>query len=179
MTWKAPPADQMARNPLVNVYRTSDDRWISLTCLQAGQYWRPFCDIIGRPELTDDERFADHVSLLEHGAEAVTIIADEFANATLTEWRERLEPFTGQWAVVQDTTEASVDPQTVANGYFQECETATGIKFKLITAPVQYDEVPAAPQRAPDFNEHGDEILGEIGYDGDAIIDLKIKGVVA
>ena len=28
-------------------------------------------------------------------------------------------------------------------------------------------------------NEHGDELLGSIGLDMDAIIDLKIEGVVA
>ncbi len=35
------------------------------------------------------------------------------------------------------------------------------------------------PTRAPEFNEHGDSILADIGLDEDAIIDLKIRGVVA
>jgi len=35
------------------------------------------------------------------------------------------------------------------------------------------------PSRAPEFNEHGDEILGELGLDIDAILDLKARGVVA
>jgi hypothetical protein len=35
------------------------------------------------------------------------------------------------------------------------------------------------PKRAPEFNEHGDEILESIGLDMDAIIDLKVRGVVA
>jgi hypothetical protein len=34
--------------------------------------------------------------------------------------------------------------------------------------------------RAPEFNEHGDDILtGDLGLDYDTVIDLKIKGVVA
>ena len=33
--------------------------------------------------------------------------------------------------------------------------------------------------RAPEFNEHGDSILADIGLDMDAILDLKIRGVVA
>ena len=44
---------------------------------------------------------------------------------------------------------------------------------------MQFDEEPAEPTRAPEFNEHGDTILAEIGLDPDAIIDLKIRGVVA
>ena len=61
---------------------------------------------------------------------------------------------------MQDTLEAGDDPQTVANGYFQECETAAGTPFRLVAAPVQYDEEPAATRPRPEFNEHGDDILG-------------------
>jgi hypothetical protein len=39
--------------------------------------------------------------------------------------------------------------------------------------------VPPTARRAPEFNEHGDEILAELGLDWDAIIDLKVRGVVA
>ena len=38
---------------------------------------------------------------------------------------------------------------------------------------MQYDGVPAKPSRAPEFNEHGDAILEELGLDWDAIVDLK------
>jgi crotonobetainyl-CoA:carnitine CoA-transferase CaiB-like acyl-CoA transferase len=81
--------------------------------------------------------------------------------------------------MVQDTLEASTDAQTVANGYVQDCETAEGVPFKLAAAPVQYDEEPAAPRRAPAFNEHGDDILAGLGLDWDTIVDLKVRGVVA
>ena len=135
--------------------------------------------MIGQPELATDPRFADHASLLENNLAAVEVLDEVFAAATLDEWRERLAPFIGQWAVVQDTLEAAGDPQTVANGYLQECQTASGTPFRLVAAPVQYDEQPAVPARAPEFNEHGDEILTELGLDMDAIIDLKVSGVVA
>jgi crotonobetainyl-CoA:carnitine CoA-transferase CaiB-like acyl-CoA transferase len=49
----------------------------------------------------------------------------------------------------------------------------------LAAAPVQYDEQPAAPRRAPAFNEQGDAILSDLGLDWDAIVDLKVRGVVA
>ena len=48
-----------------------------------------------------------------------------------------------------------------------------------MAAPVQFNEKPAVPERAPEFNEHGDSILADIGLDTDAILDLKIRGVVA
>ena len=100
-------------------------------------------------------------------------------SGTTSEWRERLADFTGQWTMVQDTLEAAADPQTLANGYVQECKTAEGVPFKLAAAPVQFDEQAAAPERAPEFNEHGDAILEALGLDWDTIVDLKVRGVVA
>ncbi len=67
--------------------------------------------------------------------------------------------------MVQDTLEAAADPQSVANGYIQDCETAEGVSFQMAAAPVQFDDEPAKPGRAPEFNEHGDAILGELGLD--------------
>ncbi len=145
--WGPPPADTPRRNPLVNNYRTADDHFLALNCLQAGRYWPELCNFIGRPELAA--------------------------------WRERLADFSGQWAVVQDSLEVAEDPQTLANGYIQECRTATGSPFHLAAAPIQFDEEAPVPGRAPDFNEHGDEILSGLGLDWDTIIDLKVKGVVA
>jgi crotonobetainyl-CoA:carnitine CoA-transferase CaiB-like acyl-CoA transferase len=177
--WAPPPADAMGTNPLTRTYQTRDGRVLWFTCLQAGKYWPTLCVAIGRPELATDARFADHALLMANNIAATEILNEVFARATLEEWRERLASFDGQWAVVQDTIEAASDPQTVANGYVQECLTSAGVPFKLATAPVQFDQEPATPHRAPELNEHGDAILEELGFDWDAIVDLKVRGVVA
>ena len=176
--WAPPPVERLTSNPLSRTYATKDGHYLSFTCLQAGKYWPPMCDAVGRPDLATDPRFADHASLLANQGAAAEILTEIFASMTLADWRERLADFVGQWAVVQDTLEAAVDPQTVANGYLQPCETAGGVPFQLVAAPVQYDEQPAVPGRAPEFNEHGDDILTELGLDWDTIIDLKVRGVV-
>jgi crotonobetainyl-CoA:carnitine CoA-transferase CaiB-like acyl-CoA transferase len=176
--WQPTPKG-MVLNPLTGNYRTEDGRWVSLTCLQAAKYWPSMCEVIGRPELATDPRFADHESLMANTAEAIEILKEAFAGHTLEWWRATLESFTGQWAVVQTTLEAAHDQQTVANTYVQTCENSEGKSFQLITAPIQYDEVAPVAKRAPEFNEHGDQILTGIGLDMDAIIDLKVRGVVA
>jgi crotonobetainyl-CoA:carnitine CoA-transferase CaiB-like acyl-CoA transferase len=177
--WTPPPTDMPRRNPLVNNYLTKDGRWLTINCLQAGQYWPPLCESIGRPELATDPRFADHESLMANSAEATEILREVIAGRTVDEWRAALEDFVGQWTVVQDTLEAAHDPQSVANGYMQPCETAEGVGFQLVAAPVQFDGQPAPTSRAPEFNEHGDEILTDLGLDWDTITDLKVRGVVA
>jgi crotonobetainyl-CoA:carnitine CoA-transferase CaiB-like acyl-CoA transferase len=178
--WQAPPAERMRANPLAANYKTKDGRTLAFTCLQAGKYWPGICDVIGQPELGADPRFADHASLMNNSVAAGELLTAAFAERTLDEWRERLADFSGQWTVVQDTLEAAADPQSVANGYILPCENATGTPFQLVAAPVQYDDEPAPPRRAPEFNEHGDAILTDlVGLDWDAIVDLKVRGVVA
>ena len=177
--WMAMPRGAMTGNPLVRTYRTKDDRYISICCLQGAKYWPGICEVIGQPALANDERFADAASLTKNAAVASQLLDAAFAERNAPEWRERLASFAGQWAMVQDTLEAAADPQTVANGYVVDCQTADGTPFKLAAAPVQFDEETAIPTRGPEFNEHGDAILAELGFDWDAIIDLKARGVVA
>jgi crotonobetainyl-CoA:carnitine CoA-transferase CaiB-like acyl-CoA transferase len=178
--WTGPAAGSggLSGNPLVGNYRTSDGRWLAFSCLQAGRYWPDACRVIGRPEMATDERFATDEVLIANAAEAAELLREAFASRPLAEWRELLDGFSGQWAVVQDTLEAVEDVQAVANGLVQQLHTADGTPFELVAAPVQYDEQPAPPQRAPEFNEHGDEILAGLGFDEEAIIDLKVRGVV-
>jgi crotonobetainyl-CoA:carnitine CoA-transferase CaiB-like acyl-CoA transferase len=176
--WKMPQGGDGA-NPLVRNYRTKDGRYLSFTCLQAGKYWPHFCDLIGQPELAADPRFSDHALIRDHSSEAVDILTEAFAQRTLDEWREELVDFAGQWVAVQDTLEAAADPQSVANGYVQECRTAAGVPFRLAAAPVQFDDEPPPARRAPEFNEHGDEILAELGLDWDTVVDFKVRGIVA
>jgi len=177
--WAPPPRDAPPGNPLSATYRTRDGRYLTLTCLQAARYWPEVCKVIERPELASDERFADAAAIKDNVADAAALLREAFAERTADEWRLRLADFSGQWALVQDTLEAAADPQTLANGYVQDCETAGGDSFQLAAAPVQYDEQPAAPKRAPEFNEHGDAILAGLGLDWDTILDLKVRGIVA
>ena len=177
--WAPPPRDRSTGNPLSACYATKDGRYLALTCLQAAKYWPEICRIVGRPELADDERFADTATIRANADAGTEILREVFAARTAAEWREQLAGFSGQWALVQDTLEAAADPQSVANGYIVDCATAEGVPFKLAGAPVQFDGEPPQPRRAPGFNEHGDAILTDLGLDMEAILDLKVRGIVA
>jgi crotonobetainyl-CoA:carnitine CoA-transferase CaiB-like acyl-CoA transferase len=174
-----PPPNVPAGNPLSAVYQTKDGKFVNLCCLQAAKYWPEVCHVIGRPELATDERFADAESIKENVVAAADLLRATFAERTADEWRQQLDGFSGQWAMVQDALEVAADPQTVANGYMQDCETADGTQFQMAAAPVQYGGQAAKPGRAPEFNEHGDAILSGLGLDWDTIVDLKVRGVVA
>jgi crotonobetainyl-CoA:carnitine CoA-transferase CaiB-like acyl-CoA transferase len=166
-------------NPLTGNYTAKDGRQIAFACLQPLRYWPEMCELLGRPELATDERFTSMEGMLEHTEAAAGELRAAFAQKTAQEWRPILDRFSGQWAFVQTTLEVAEDPQTIANGYISTCANSEGEEFQLSTAPVQFGGEPAVPHRAPDFNEHGDAILQDLGLDMEAIIDLKVKNVVA
>jgi len=165
-------------NPLTGLYKTSDERFISVVMLQAFKYWADFCEHIGRPELANDERFDSHEKLSANAAEARTIIGEVLLGASLAEWTERFSTLKGQWAPVQNTLEVARDSQVRANGYIAKTATADGTEFELASSPVQFDEKPTETKRGPEFNEHGDDLLQELGFDWDRILELKTAGAV-
>jgi crotonobetainyl-CoA:carnitine CoA-transferase CaiB-like acyl-CoA transferase len=179
--WTQPPAiRENMRNPIANAYRTADGRWLFLSCLQYFEYWPEVCRVVGRLDLVDDPRFDTYDALGANALEAAAILQEEFGSRTMDEWRERLADFRGQWSPVQDSIEVADDPQVVANGYLQEAQTKGGAPFRLVATPVQFDEKPSQPRRAPEFNEHGDEILTDVlGLDWDTVVDMKVRGIVA
>lgn len=168
------------RNPLTGSYKTSDGRFVTFSMLQGFYYWPEACRVLGIPELIDDPRFGSADDLFANGHIAAEYVAEAVAKQPLSYWMVKLREQKGQWAPVQNVLEIVDDPMVIENNYIQETEAPNGHKFKLVSTPVQFDEVAAPPQRAPLFNEHGDDILQtELGYSMDDIIDLKVKGVVA
>ncbi|MBW2241113.1 MAG: CoA transferase [Deltaproteobacteria bacterium] len=177
--WSTPmPGGTQMANPLVNTYETKDAKYASLVMLQGHHYWADLCRHLGRPELTTDLRFDTPEHFMANGAEAVGILREEFKNRTLAEWKERFQTLKGQWAPVQNTLEVVEDSQVLANGYLAKTTTKEGTEFELVASPVQFDEEPTPTSRAPEFNEHGDEILEELGLDMERILELKAAGAV-
>ena len=167
-------------NPLVGVFKTSDDRWINFTMLQAGRYWADTCRHLGLEELIEDPRFATAEALMtpESTATAAGIIAERIATKTFAEWCEAFATLEGQWAPIQNPLELAADRQVRANGYIRPVVDAEGNERELVASPVQFDGTPPEITRAPQFAEHTDEILMELGMEMDEILELKIGGAV-
>jgi crotonobetainyl-CoA:carnitine CoA-transferase CaiB-like acyl-CoA transferase len=165
-------------NPLVNTYRTSDGRFLSLIMLQADRFWGETVRAIGRPDLEHDPRFVDSAARAQNMEACVTALDDTFASRTFAEWREVLMGISGVWAPMLTASELLEDPQALANGYVRDVETPSGTTFRMVPSPLQFDESPPDLVRAPDHGEHTDEVLLELGLDMDAILQLKIDGAV-
>jgi crotonobetainyl-CoA:carnitine CoA-transferase CaiB-like acyl-CoA transferase len=162
-----------APNPLVGNYRTKDNRFIMLMMLQADKFYTEVTNLIGRPDLATDSRFADGHSRFLNRVELIQILDEVFAGRTVDEWRTALAPLSGAWTVVQDPSELSSDPAVVANGYIPTVTAMNGAPYALPANPVQFDQEQVVPTGAPEHGQHTEEILLEAGISWEAIEQYK------
>jgi crotonobetainyl-CoA:carnitine CoA-transferase CaiB-like acyl-CoA transferase len=163
--------------PLVNSYRTKDGRFIHL-CMAQQHYWPSFCDGVGRPEWKDDPRISTLEAREQNADLVVQLVETLFAERTYAEWKVVLAAQRGPFDPVQKTGELWDDPQVLANGYMADVEDEFGHAIKLVNPPIQFDGAPYQARRGPGHGEHTDEVLLEVGYDMDEVIQLKIDGAI-
>jgi crotonobetainyl-CoA:carnitine CoA-transferase CaiB-like acyl-CoA transferase len=178
----APEMPKLSRgafpNPLVNTYRTADDRFLMLCMLQSQRYWAEFCRAIGRADLVDDPRFATDADRTANKVACIAELDAVFAAKPLAEWRTALAAQEGQWDVVQRGGDLPFDPQALANGYVQDVEYDDGRVLTMVSTPVQFDRAPVPIRPAPEYGAHTDEVLMELGMDMEQILEAKIAGIV-
>lgn len=165
-------------NPLSGTYKTRDGRFVILVMLDADRYWADFCRVVGRPELIDDPRFVDMPARKENSRACVELLDDLFATRDYADWCETLSQVQGVWAPMQTPLEVHDDAQVQANGYLADVPMANGSSLTLVTSPVQFDESPAAPARAPEHGEHTETTLLDLGLSWEEIAKLKDSGAL-
>jgi len=165
-------------NPLVGNYPTKDGRFLFLNLMQADRFWPDLCTHLGRTDLIDDPRFANAAVRAEHAAECVEELGAIFTSRTLDEWRTAFATLAGAWAPVQRVPELVRDPQVVANGYVQVVSDQAGHSFDLVGAPAQFDGQAHSLGPAPEHGEHTDEVLLDLGYTWDELVEHKVAGTI-
>jgi crotonobetainyl-CoA:carnitine CoA-transferase CaiB-like acyl-CoA transferase len=166
-------------NPIVNAYRTKDDRWLNLVCLQSDRYWGELCLLIGREDLIADERFNDSSSRSDNRRECVAELDAAFANRALAEWRDVLADFKGVWSPAETFTEIHESAQVAANGYLPLVVGNNGSSFRLVAPPYQFDEEHVTPRGpAPELGQHTEEVLLECGFSWEEIETQREAGAL-
>lgn len=165
--------------PVTTTYRTKDGRFLQLMLLNdPDPLWVDMCEHLGRPDLANDPRFTTTAARAENSVELLHMLDDVFAQKTYEEWMAALATTKGVWAPVQTARELHDDPQTLANGFIRDVQYPDG-PLAIPVPPILFDEEAGDPQRAPDYCEHTDEVLGDAGFDANAIAKYKAAGVIA
>lgn len=136
--------------------------------------------IVGRPELIDEPWFADHTGRLEHDDELNEIIAAWIAERTADEVLAAFEAAEGAIAPVLSIDEILEDPQYLAR------ETVTTIDhpklgpLKMQNVIPRFERTPGRIRSAgPELGADTAAVLGDLGYDDEAISALAAEGVIA
>lgn len=167
-------------NPTYGFFKTKDDRWFGM---QPNADALP--EILGHPELAEDERFTTAKARRANNEWVTTTLDGIFAERTLDEWAEQLDAHRVIWGPVQTLEESTQDPQAIAAGAFVDVpeNDGSGNTFRSPAMPAGFynddgsrADLPKGP--VPEVGQHTDEVLGELGYDADAIAALREGGAV-
>ena len=121
---KVAGAEPRDRNqaPLMNPYRTSDDRWFFFTGLEAMRHLPPVLRALDRADLLEDERFERASAIRRNRVEVIALLDEIIAARTLDEWAEAFEREGVWWAPALTPAEVVVDPQLIDNDGFVEID---------------------------------------------------------
>lgn len=173
------PSRKTMRNPIRNIYPTSDKRWIMLGMTTSQPYWPGFCAAIERIELENDPKFATPEARAEHAVELVGIIEEVFREKTYAAWTEILSRSKLIWAPVKTPLEVTRDEQAIANDYFSDWDHPTYGPVRMLNNPIKLSDTPAENLcKAPDLGEHTDQILAELGYSAERIARMRQEGTI-
>jgi crotonobetainyl-CoA:carnitine CoA-transferase CaiB-like acyl-CoA transferase len=166
-------------NPLINAYEAGDGRRFWMLGLQGDRHWPDVLRAIERPAWADDERFSSLVARFQHAAELVAELNAIFVTRPLAEWAPIFDREDVWWAPVQHAHETVDDPQARAAGGFVPVPTDGGEPVEMVASPVDFGGTPwAARSMPPEFAQHTEEVLLELGHDWDRIIQLKDLGAI-
>ncbi|WP_460359100.1 CaiB/BaiF CoA transferase family protein [Mycobacterium sp. ZZG] len=162
-----------------DLYRTRDDGWVLLQIAGPSMFKR-WCDLVGRPGLFEDPRFADDDLRWQHGDVLNDIMARWCADKTKAEVLELLEAAKLPAAPMHSTQEVLDDPHVRAMGHLQRVPFPGAPRdVPIIETPFRLSATPGEIRsRAPLLGEHTDEILLEIGYGAEQVAQLREQQVV-
>ena len=161
-----------------NVYEASDGH-IALICIREG-HWRKMCQAMERPDLIDDERFADMKS-----RSANIDLVDETVNEwTRTLTRQTITDICQENGVicapVKTIPETLQDPHMLARGSLNKVQHQTLGEISLFQTPIRFTDIePPAIAPVQGLGESTDQVLQELsGISDDELASLKNDGVI-
>ena len=119
------------------------------------------CEVVGRPELAADERFATNAARVRNRDALIPLLSAELAGRSAVEWLEALEAAAVPCAPVRTLDEVFASAEGAAA--IQEIDDPARGLLRLVADPIRVDgRVPPARFPPPRLGEHTDEILAEL-----------------
>lgn len=142
-------------------YRCADG-WVALLPYTSAN-WLAFFELIDRPDLAQEPRFATQVSRIAHIDELYLVVAEAAPRHTVAEWLELCAERSIPASRISDLEDLVDDPQIVASGLIERVVHPTLGPYRTVNDPVCYDGLDTGLRRhAPDPGQHDAEIRDEL-----------------
>ena len=168
------------KNPIRNLYRTRDGKWLCLGNTEGDRYWANFCRAAGREDLVDHPHYRTIRDRAEHAPELVSVIDQIIATRDRAEWLEAFKKYDVISAPVNSYAELATDLQTLANDYVITLQHPSRGPLREVGPTVQLSKTPwKITQAAPELGQHTEEVLTEAaGYTWEELTRLKEQGII-
>ena len=113
-----------------------------------GQF-RQCCQVIGRPELSDEKRFATNPARVVNRESLIAILEPIFHQKTSAEWVEAMLAAGIPAGPINDIPAIIDDPHVQARGLVQSIYLADGTPLDLLTPVARLSATPAQIHRPP------------------------------
>jgi crotonobetainyl-CoA:carnitine CoA-transferase CaiB-like acyl-CoA transferase len=141
--------------------------------------WGKLFELVGMPEKIEEELFRDHTTRIERVDEVYGFLAGLLLTRTNAEWMAICQEAHIPASPVITMEELEDDPHMKAVGMFHTYEHPTEGTLRTTKVPVSFSATPGGFRRpAPNYGEHGAEVLREAGYADDEIEQLRADGVL-
>ncbi len=146
-----------------NVFATADGHLV-LVAGNDGQFAK-FAEVIGRPDLITDERFATNPARVRNRPALYTIIEPALASRPLAHWMAELEKAGVPAGPINTVPMVFEEPQIKHREMLIEVPHPVSGKVPLVASPMKFTDARLEYERAPPMlGQHTDEILREIGW---------------
>lgn len=143
-------------------YRTRDGH-IGVLVYTDGQ-WRAFFDLIGRPELAAEPRFATITKRTENIDELYALVADELTARTTGEWLEVLDAAGVPATPIRSIEDLFTDDHATAVELFDQVDAPGTGTLRQPRFPVRFSRTPPSPvPAAPPLDADGEALRTELG----------------
>ena len=119
-------------------------------------------DVLGRPDLVDDERYATNIARVARRAEVDELIGSLTREYDSVELAGRLDEFGVPAARLNDVSGLVDHPQLAARDRWRDVETPAG-PVRGLLPPMTFTDVELPMRPVPALGQHTDAILAELG----------------